>query len=243
MMNKSGIYKITSTNTAHFYIGSSHNLSKRKSDHFSLLKRKQHPNKYLQRVFDKYQDLSFEVIEECTTDLLIVREQHYIDTLKPKYNLRPVAESNRGWSMPEEARQKISIRNKGKKLSEEHKKVISDKNKIILKGRKLSEQHIESIRKARTGWKLSEATKNKIREKAIGRDIGKLLSQETKDKIGKAFSKKVYQYSLENVFIQEFSSCSEAFRATGISNSSIASCCRGKRKSAGNYKWYYEKIN
>ena len=192
-MNKSGIYKITSTNTAHFYIGSSQNLSKRKSDHFSLLKRKQHPNKYLQRVFDKYQDLSFEVIEECTTDLLIVREQHYIDTLKPKYNLRPVAESNRGWSMPEEARQKISIRNKGKKLSEEHK---------------------QRLLKIRTGSKASEETKKKMsaaRKGKIPWNKGKPMLEDIKRKISEnakknpnfgnrgkhhvAWNKRVYLYT------------------------------------------------
>lgn len=242
-MNKIGIYKLISKKTLEFYIGSSQNLQKRKSDHFSLLKNNKHPNKYLQSVYNKREDIYFEIIEECNIENLIEREQYYIDTLFPKYNLRPIAESNKGWKMSNESKTKISSFNKGKTLSEEHRKAISDKNKIVLKGRKLSEEHIESIRQVRTGWKLSDITKEKIRQKAIGRDKGKILSDSTKEKIGLAFSKKVYQYTKEGIFLKEYISCSEAYRLTNISNSSIAACCRGKRKTAGNYKWYYEKQN
>ena len=69
------------------------------------------------------------------------------------------------------------------------------------------------------------------------------LSEETKLKIGLAFSKEVYQYSLDNNFIRKFNSCSEVERILNINKSSVASCCRFKRKSAGGYKWYYEKQN
>lgn len=34
-----------------FYIGSSFNIDQRKSMHFSLLRRKKHPNIYLQRIY------------------------------------------------------------------------------------------------------------------------------------------------------------------------------------------------
>ena len=243
MMIKIGIYKIVSKNSGEFYIGSSQNLRKRELNHFSLLKNKKHPNRYLQRVWDKYQDLYFTIIEECYIDSLIEREQFYIDTLYPKYNLRPIAESNRGWNMPESGKIKLSKANKGKTISEEHKKAISIKNKINMKGRKLSDKHIESIRKSRIGVTLSDETKDKIRIKALGRDKGKVLSEETKLKIGLAFSKEVYQYSLDNNFIRKFNSCSEVERILNINNSSVASCCRFKRKSAGGYKWYYEKQN
>lgn len=243
MMIKIGIYKIVSKNSGEFYIGSSQNLRKRELDHFSLLKNKKHPNRYLQRVWNKYKDLYFTIIEECSIESLIEREQFYIDNLYPKYNLRPTAESNRGWNMPEAGKIKISKVNKGKTISEEHKKAISIKNKINLKGRKLSDKHIESIRKSRIGVTLSDETKDKIRIKALGRDKGKVLSEETKLKIGLAFSKEVYQYSLDNNFIRKFNSCSEVERILNINKSSVASCCRFKRKSAGGYKWYYEKQN
>lgn len=242
-MNKIGIYKIVSKNSGNFYVGSSQNLRKRELDHFSLLRNNKHPNKYLQSTYNKYKDLYFEILEICDIDVLIIREQYYIDTLLPKYNLRPIAESNRGWNMPEEAKLKISNSNKGKTISEEHKKAISLKNSLNLKGRKLSKKHVESIRNSRIGYTLSDVTKNKIRLKALGRDKGKILSGETKLKIGLASSKEVFQYSMDNMFIKKFKSCSEVERILKINKSSVASCCRNKRKSAGGYKWYYEKQN
>lgn len=240
-MNKSGIYKITSLKSNKFYIGSSQNLKKRALDHKSLLRNNKHPNRYLQFTWNKYKDLFFEIIEECSIENLIEREQFYIDKLKPEFNLRPLAENNRGWKMPNSAKEKLSNFNKGKKLSEEHKKQISKNNSKNLKGRKLSDKHIEAIRRARTGWKLSSETKEKIKQKALGRDKGKKLSEETKRKIGLASSKEVFQYSKEGTFIYSYISSSEAERKTGISKSSISSCCRNNRKTAGNFKWYYEK--
>lgn len=38
---------------------------------------------------------------------------------------------------------------------------------------------------------------------------------------------------------KEFSNMMEAERQTGISNSNISECCRGKRKTAGGYHWKY----
>ena len=67
--------------------------------------------------------------------------------------------------------------------------------------------------------------------------------EKTKLKIGLASSKEVYQYSLDNDFIRKFESCSEVERILNINKSSVASCCRFKRKSTGGYKWYYEKQN
>lgn len=243
MINKAGIYCIKCYITKRVYIGSSQNLYKRKGHHFSLLKNNKHPNILLQRLYNKYNSLCFKIIEECNVSDLIKREQFYIDNNINKINFRLIAESNKGWKMSEKSKKLISSKLKGKKLTSEQCKEISVRNSILLKGRKLSKSHIENIRLARTNFKLSDITKEKIRQKAIGRDLGKILSNETKRKIGLALSKKVYQYDINNNFIQEFISSSEAGRILNINNSSISSCCNKKRKTAGNFKWYYEKQN
>ena len=49
--------------------------------------------------------------------------------------------------------------------------------------------------------------------------------------------KKVNQYSLNNDFIKCWGSISQAEKELGITH--ISNCCRGKRKSAGNYIWRY----
>lgn len=51
--------------------------------------------------------------------------------------------------------------------------------------------------------------------------------------------KMVAQYSLEDVFIRNWNSQSEAEKEYSISQSKISAVCSGKRKSAGKYKWKY----
>ena len=41
--------------------------------------------------------------------------------------------------------------------------------------------------------------------------------------------------------IDEFNSIREAERKTNIQHSSISKVCKGKKKSAGGYKWKYKK--
>lgn len=94
-----GIYKLSSYKfPKRIYIGSSVNLIKRLSQHVNLLAKNTHPNPKLQHHFNKYgiDDLRWCIIELCTKEILIEREQYYIDTLKPYFNIRNRAESNLG---------------------------------------------------------------------------------------------------------------------------------------------------
>lgn len=51
--------------------------------------------------------------------------------------------------------------------------------------------------------------------------------------------KAVNQYSLNQEFIENFKSASEASRLTGISKTCITRCCRGERKNSGGFIWNY----
>ena len=51
--------------------------------------------------------------------------------------------------------------------------------------------------------------------------------------------KVVNQYSLNQEFIENFKSASEASRQTGNSKSCITKCCRGERKTSGGFIWKY----
>jgi len=51
--------------------------------------------------------------------------------------------------------------------------------------------------------------------------------------------KKVIQYDFEGELIKVFDSISEASKATEINKTSIAKCCRGERKKAGNFIWKF----
>lgn len=49
----------------------------------------------------------------------------------------------------------------------------------------------------------------------------------------------VNQYDLNGTLIQRWDRISDASRATGANESSIASCCRDERHTAGGFKWRY----
>jgi group I intron endonuclease len=82
-MRISGIYKIVNIKNDKFYIGSAVDINRRWKCHRRCLKNGNHENIHLQRAYNKYGEESFvyEIVEK-TPDILL-REQHYLDMLKP----------------------------------------------------------------------------------------------------------------------------------------------------------------
>lgn len=109
-MNKSGIYRITNTINGKIYIGSSVNITERWYRHKRLLRKDAHHNKHLQNAWNKYgeSEFTFTIIENCEVDNLTVREQYFLNTLKPQYNICPTAGSSLGWKHSEETKRHLS---------------------------------------------------------------------------------------------------------------------------------------
>ena len=80
----------------------------------------------------------------------------------------------------------------------------------------------------------------KIRHTLI--DYSALWRKELARTNGKAVSKPVDQFTLDNSFIATFDSGKEASRKTGVNHSHILECCMGKVKTAGGYIWKYRKV-
>lgn len=59
------------------------------------------------------------------------------------------------------------------------------------------------------------------------------------ERMSKSKNKPVIGINKINGYICEFNSISEAGIVTTINISNIAECCKGKRKSAGGYRWFY----
>lgn len=80
---KSGIYQIKNKRTAMIYIGSSSKLDQREYKHFYDLRKNIHHSAHLQSAFNKYGKESFEfsILEECEEEMLIEREQYYLNTM------------------------------------------------------------------------------------------------------------------------------------------------------------------
>jgi group I intron endonuclease len=156
-MKKCGVYKIQSIcNPERVYIGSSIDIVDRWSRHRCDLFKKIHHSRKLQRHYNKYgvDDLTYMILELCTKENIVVREQHYLDTIIHYFNALHVARSCLGIKRSEVTKQKIREKrkfqtntNKGMhwKLSEETKEKM--KKRIPWnKGKSLSIEHRENLR-------------------------------------------------------------------------------------------------
>lgn len=88
-LNFCGIYMITNYASNKRYIGSSINIGQRLWTHRSELRHNKHPNKHLQNAWNKYGENNFNytILEKCSTEKRFEREQYYVNTLKPEYNV------------------------------------------------------------------------------------------------------------------------------------------------------------
>jgi excinuclease UvrABC nuclease subunit len=133
-IGKSGIYCFTNTINGKRYVGSSNNLRIRLLQYFNtnhLLKNTSMP---ICRALLKhgYSNFSLEILEFCKSEYLLIREKHFIDLLKPAYNISqdPSAPMS-GLTHSDETRKKMSdtqkkIENSGRfKTGEYYGKLIT----------------------------------------------------------------------------------------------------------------------
>lgn len=98
---KAGIYLFTHKSTGNKYVGSSLNLSQTFVKYFYILwkvKLKEIIEKstvlYLNTEINQF---TLEIMEHCSSNTLIEREQFYLDNLKPLYNILTIAGNRRGF--------------------------------------------------------------------------------------------------------------------------------------------------
>jgi excinuclease UvrABC nuclease subunit len=89
--NTSGVYGIYDNDKV-LYVGQSKAINGRWSSHKSFFNNQQLADKHQKRMAHLYislrqhSNVDYRIIEECSREVLLQREQHYIDTLKPLYN-------------------------------------------------------------------------------------------------------------------------------------------------------------
>jgi len=194
----SGIYEINNLINSKRYVGSAANFKKRWHEHKKFLKKNIHRNRLLQNAWNKHgeENFVFEVIEDILDkSKLIEREQYYIDTLKPEYNICKIADSSLGVKRSEETIERISKAHIGVNSGEDHWTF----------GKPRSEETKEKIRIAASknvgekasfyGKKHSEESRRKISKNRRGKSVkedhwtfGKPRSEETREKISKSLS-------------------------------------------------------
>ena len=173
-----GIYKILNKITNKFYIGSSNNLKRRWMHHKTYLNNGYHTNVHLQNAWNKYgkEKFEFSIIEETTEDLLLEREQHYLDIHKNKeilYNISCIA----GSPMKNLSHSKETINVLKQKLSginhpHYNKPVNEEWRRNISKVKKNFSDEQESLIKKR--WENGES------KYSIAKDLGVLITTITR---------------------------------------------------------------
>lgn len=189
-----GIYQITCTVNGKRYVGQSIDIKRRFNQH------KRKPPDGVREDFELYgvDKFTFEVLEECAPEELTAREDFYLSTLKPEYNIR-----TEGHGISDEAREKLRRDRTGKKRPDISRRVkcvetgevfeslraaakwcnVPSSNLCALlsgKGRTLGGYHwiyadedeeaaLERIRQMPEGRKRTDESKDKQRQAMTGR--------------------------------------------------------------------------
>jgi len=233
------VYEIRNMKTDRHYIGSSINPAQRRRRHFLDLRLSRHRSVFMQRDFDKCGEHSFlfVVLEETTTDVLLEREQYWMDLTNPPYNSAKVAGNSLGVKHRFDVVEANRRRNKG--FGNGNAKVTPEVAELIV-----------SLRSSMTTIELAE--KFGVHRTTIERVIGRVgahrkgyrfVSDKTRaaqrthalERLLPARREPVVLLGKNNAVIREFSSVTEAARyaqvSTGTMSASISSggACRGNR--------------
>lgn len=134
------------------------------------------------------------------------------------YNITDGGEGALGYKHTEETRKKMSLRNRGKRVPEHVKVMVSARFKDI----PLTDEHKIKISIALKGKAKSEEAKLKMKLNHNYHDLVEIIKCDKEGNI-----------------ICIYPSIADASRDTGVLQTHISRCARGKRKSAGGFKWMY----
>jgi group I intron endonuclease len=175
-----GIYLIRNIINNKKYIGSTGStvgFYRRWAIHKSELRGGYHRNKHLQYSWNKYgeQNFEFSILEECSENMLVIREQawiDYYDSMNPLKDYNHKEAANNG-KLSLETKQKISDSqkgintwSKGRKHSQKQNQEQSHRMKgnTINLGRKWDDNYKQKMSDSCSGKIKTEITKQKMRD-------------------------------------------------------------------------------
>jgi hypothetical protein len=160
----------------------------------------------------------------------------------------------KAWNNPEHRAKMIKLK---KKLSnnEEFKMRISLASKRSWKNKESRKKRITSLRRNGETKEFKEKMKTltsgekngfygrthkkESKEKIRTSKLGSTLTEEHKLKVSESLKKQVVKLSLDGEYLGAYNGISHINE--GYNTSHISSACRGKRKTAGGYKWMYKE--
>jgi group I intron endonuclease len=207
MNNNIGIYKLTAPNEK-VYIGASTDLERRKQQFLAC-------RGYRATMFEAMKEFHpstwvYEKLCTCPKSALDVCERFYIDMFKsdsPEYGYNSQSGGRIGFSHSEETKKKMSESTSGQNHPMFGR--TGDKNPWF-------------------GKKHSDKAKVKMSENSSM--LGKFGVEHNR-------SRAVNQYDKQGNFIRRWDSIMDVDRELSIAHQSIVACCKGRRKSAGGFRW------
>lgn len=176
--DKCGIYRLTNLVNNKPYVGSANNLRTRFYVYFSINRLKNSKMIIYKAILKyNYKNFTLDILEYCDSNILIEREQYYINNIKPVYNSLSKAGSSIGYKHTIDTLEKFKLRK------------VSDITRTNLAkaatNRILDDEARVKISLARKGIKLSEKTKMKLSAIAIEREgvaveVTNILTNEVK---------------------------------------------------------------
>lgn len=178
---KSGVYKWTNLTNGKSYVGSSVNLSRRLAQYYNIniLTKYRHNSRIHKGILKYgYSNFKLDILEYCDRKDTINREQYYMDTFKPEYNILKFAGSNIGFVHSSETIEKIRMKKLGSKhtietlanmMGRTHSESTKSKIRNILATEEVREKMVNAFLKRR-GVKVSEETFVKMKSAQKNRD-------------------------------------------------------------------------
>ena len=211
------------------------------------------------RIIDKallkygYSNFSFEILEYCTRENVLAREQYYLDLLSPVYNIVEKAGSTLGYKHSDETREKmrnleISDEVRLVKLQSVAKASVANKVKVLVVNIKTKEEKIySSLTEAGIALGVHKNTiGNAIKNKrVVQKNFICILhnDKESKEKLaevirranlqseikpGETSKVKVIVENIKTLERREYSSMTEASKALGVDKTNIGKAIKIK---------------
>jgi hypothetical protein len=254
------VYRLSS-NSIPFYIGKGKRTEMYDRIEYHLKYWKHNKNKKLVNKINKLEGIfDIEILFESKNEQeCLDLETKLIKEINKENlcNLTDGGEGPSGFYHSEESKQKISIWRKGRPLSEETcKKITQNKKGNAYKLKNIPEGKIEKLYESKGIYDICKelnltfnTVQKYLKEKNLYKPFKnkKPNSKETRLKkslanLGKR-SRSVEQYDKQNNFIKEFKNITEAclFLNKPGRMGDITACCRNKQKTAFGYIWKYKK--
>lgn len=225
------VYEIRNVKNNRHYVGSTVDFERRKLQHLYRLRRNSHENFKLRRDWSFYEEEAFvfSVLEEVEDKTkLIEREQFWMDSTAPYYNICQKAYSTFGVKPSKESRIKTAERNKTRVWTDEMRRNSSQSAK----------RRFSSDSRLREAFNHKGVTLSKEHKASFCK--GRKHTEDWADIMRSKLGLPVIQLSIDGGFLAEFPLAS-ALEVLGFNPSIVQDCCRGKQKTHKGFKFIYKK--